>query len=78
MMMLSPLAQGRGLKQGDRIEVNVVGWVAPRTGAWIETMLKLVLPQAGKSPLAQGRGLKLAKSSHLLRNVGRPSHRGVD
>ena len=35
---MSPLAQGRGLKQPKIFTVFVCPKVAPRTGAWIETL----------------------------------------
>ena len=53
-MPVSPLAQGRGLKQDNTVEENEEIKVAPRAGAWIETFLltlkrnlSLVAPRAG-------------------------------
>ena len=56
---MSPLAQGRGLKHdsGDLLVPSC--FVAPRTGAWIETIaIDLCMTGDKTSPLAQGRGLK--------------------
>ena len=32
--------------------------VAPRTGAWIETLIRSALDESNQSPPARGRGLK--------------------
>ena len=56
----SPLAQGRGLKQCWLLILPVIILVAPRTGAWIETLAGNWSGLNQPSPLAQGRGLKPA------------------
>ena len=56
--MPSPLAQGRGLKLTAFPEPESGRKVAPRTGAWIETLCVYVPFNKAWSPLAQGRGLK--------------------
>jgi len=63
IMILSPLAQGRGLKHFYYILLILSFPVAPRAGAWIETLLAGVLLLTGWSPLAQGRGLKQTNST---------------
>src|SRR5690606_25453377 len=55
---VSPLAQGRGLKQRLCSASLTVLCVAPRAGARIETPHRGVGRPQAASPLAQGRGLK--------------------
>ena len=74
----SPLAQGRGLKLVIGITKSRSIQVAPRTGAWIETIASIDAWDGLWSPLAQGRGLKPSTGPLCADVVGRPSHRGVD
>ena len=61
-MVLSPLVQGRGLKRFI-FELSTISCrVAPRTGAWIETIRKGIMTAKTLSPLVQGRGLKLSEN----------------
>jgi len=55
----SPPARGRGLKRSHRQARRGPGQVAPRTGAWIETIVAATRPVILVSPPARGRGLKL-------------------
>jgi len=55
---LSPPARGRGLKLSRRI-IESPRYVAPRAGAWIETLASRIFAVSGESPPARGRGLKL-------------------
>ena len=56
---MSPLAWGRGLKlfcESEQVRAYIV---APRVGAWIETLMSNLCDYiGGLSPLAWGRGLK--------------------
>jgi len=53
--------------------------VAPRTGAWIETMNSTPSRTVTSSPPARGRGLKLVKATNVfIRPRRRPPHGGVD
>ncbi len=58
---MSPLMQGRGLKQSIKQIAKIIYLVAPHAGAWIETHHILCYEWTQLSPLMQGRGLKLWK-----------------
>jgi len=51
-------ARVRGLKQICELFQEMAGYVAPRTGAWIETFLFNTIPCIPKSHPARVRGLK--------------------
>ena len=53
-------------------------WVAPRTGAWIETRYGPGQGHGIRSPPARGRGLKLWTGLSASTEAGRPPHGGVD
>ena len=55
---MSPLAWGRGLKLELWYDIALAVLVAPRVGAWIETLNDTSVGAVPKSPLAWGRGLK--------------------
>ena len=61
--------QGRGLKLKDWAYANGYQEVAPRAGAWIETIKDVDIGGKMESPLVQGRGLK--RQPRLLQTNGR-------
>ncbi len=74
---MSPLAEGRGLKLLDSYIDLRCARVAPRGGAWIETIWKIMVKQAGvMSPLAEGRGLKPTSSFSGTRRMRSPLAEG--
>ena len=58
---MSPPARGRGLKQIDEGADQVAVDVAPRTGAWIETLSRDPVKLPEGSPPVRGRGLRFEK-----------------
>src|SRR4051812_12847252 len=67
----------------DRNQLRPETWshnhvVAPRAGAWIETLRASLRFRTLESPLAQGRGSKLIMFDFFGRIICRPSRRGVD
>ncbi len=54
----SPPARGRGLKRVGKLDDAPARGVAPRAGAWIETLLARRAAARTSSPPARGRGLK--------------------
>ena len=75
-LCLSPPARGRGLKQRDRDDGRTALRVAPRAGAWIETVWDSVTGLLRKSPPARGRGLKHASEATIRRMNWSPPARG--
>ena len=54
------------------------GYVAPRAGAWIETMPHYQGAQYAASPPVRGRGLKQQTKAPGVGTFGRPPCGGVD
>ena len=57
-LVVSPPARGRGLKHLTEGPPHGPQLVAPRAGAWIETMISPPVATRWLSPPARGRGLK--------------------
>ena len=74
----SPPARGRGLKHFTRGKFGVKVVVAPRAGAWIETVRSHGQKHTYMSPPARGRGLKLIFAVIKPYKMGRPPRGGVD
>ena len=74
----SPLAWGRGSKHRPRVQFGKNRDVAPRVGAWIETIAGSGSLRRTRSPLAWGRGSKRFRTPHAAAIAGRPSRGGVD
>ena len=70
-MNTSPPVWGRGLKQSWAIIQHVLK-VAPRVGAWIETLDSAEGRRMALSPPVWGRGLKLAGCADCTANDGSP------
>ncbi len=63
-MPLSPPARGRGLKHKKAPNFDDRSRVAPRAGAWIETVsVAVAVASSPRSPPARGRGLKPVKET---------------
>ena len=73
----SPPAWGRGLKHHYK-KTRVRFLVAPRVGAWIETLAQVLMKIPILSPPAWGRGLKHIKTCTKEQTRGRPPRGGVD
>jgi len=78
-MVVSPLAQGRGLKRRLMCIICPIRGVAPRAGAWIEThMPNGNFPKYNVAPRAGAWIETNAVGNCDELPVGRPSRRGVD
>ena len=73
---MSPLARGRGLKHALSASCVRPPQVAPRAGAWIETITCFYKFFFVESPLARGRGLKPRHSTALRGHTPSPLARG--
>ena len=66
------------MKHDTKAGQQISAYVAPRRGAWIETIFLIRKLSEGRSPLAEGRGLKLMGQRKEFKADRRPSQRGVD
>ena len=57
---------------------DVASWVAPRAGAWIETIAGRGTCRRRTSPPARGRGLKQSPAVERAAAERRPPRGGVD
>ena len=64
------------MKHNETVKYVAVAPVAPRAGAWIETIKALIPTSALTSPPARGRGLKLATPSAADAAEASPPARG--
>ena len=77
MLRLSHPTRVRGLKRAIGIEIRL-GFVAPHTGAWIETPKARYPPIAPMSHPTRVRGLKQTNLISRLTRGGRTPHGCVD
>ena len=77
--LLSPLAEGRGLKQTAGVNYTLTQGVAPRRGAWIETNSENSTRNDCEVAPRRGAWIETDLSVGLdLDGERRPSQRGVD
>ena len=75
---VSPLTEGRGLKQVSGVQLPAFPASPLTEGRGLKRTRSLLITRQQLSPLTEGRGLKLATPIKEKSLARRPSRRGVD